>query len=200
MWYPSIIDNATHSGEFLAKKISSFPPLNDSEDSSSYDTKLLKFLREEILEDGLGVFDASDEEVRLLKAKSQGAGSVTWELSDIISRRAQIGWSTHGHSAVDVNIYGTGVAGVRLGGNRENTEVGGFLVEYLGVSLEGVTKELVEKGVGSGESGWMGRTLEELDDAEMVVEGVDCYHGDFRKVKAKRNAGGRTHGEGECHH
>jgi len=28
-----------------------------------------------------------------------------WLLSDMISRRTQVGWSTHGHTAVDVNIY-----------------------------------------------------------------------------------------------
>lgn len=65
----------------------------------------------------------------------------------MISRRAQIGWSTHGHTAADVNIYTSDrVLAERLQGNHENTEVGGFLRWWLDVEGEvrEVTKELKE--------------------------------------------------------
>ncbi|KAJ2977686.1 hypothetical protein NUW58_g7735 [Xylaria curta] len=68
----------------------------------------------------------------------------------MISVRAQIGWSTHGHSAVDVNIYSSGGPGTEaLRGNVENTDVGAFLREYLRVDVDAVTKELNEKMVQS---------------------------------------------------
>ena len=59
-----------------------------------------------------------------------------------------MGWSTHGHSAVDVNIYCSGAVGSatdKLRGNVENTEVGIWLREYLAVDVEQVTKELSQR-------------------------------------------------------
>ncbi|KAG4216789.1 hypothetical protein PC116_g34730 [Phytophthora cactorum] len=64
----------------------------------------------------------------------------------MISIRAQIGWSTHGHSAVDVNIYSSGGPGTEaIRGNVENTDVGKYLREYLNVDVDAITKELNEK-------------------------------------------------------
>ncbi len=94
----------------------------------------------------------------------------------MISRRAQVGWTTHGHSAVDVNIYASDPGQAKpLRGNRENTEIGVFLREYLDLEseVEAVTKELKEKG----ESEWMGKVLPEAN----VGNRGDHYEGDFRK-------------------
>ena len=72
-------------------------------------------------------------------------------------------------------------------GNHENTEVGDFLREYLGVDVEAVTRELREKGkglmaMGKGgeEVGWMGKVPQEGDrlDGQTHVAG---YSGDFRR-------------------
>src|SRR5690349_16573634 len=64
----------------------------------------------------------------------------------MISNRAQIGWSTHGHSAVDVNIYSSGGPGTdAIRGNVENTDIGKFLQSFLGVDTEEVTRILNEK-------------------------------------------------------
>ena len=64
----------------------------------------------------------------------------------MVSDRAQVGWSTHGHSAVDVNIYSSGGPGTdALRANVENTDVGRFLRDYLAVDVADVTRELNEK-------------------------------------------------------
>lgn len=61
----------------------------------------------------------------------------------MISRRARIGWSTHGHTAADVNIYSSGGKWAEpVSGNVENTDVGKFLREYLAVDVDEITKEL----------------------------------------------------------
>ena len=106
----------------------------------------------------------------------------------MMSRRSQTGWSTHGHSAADVNIYSSDPkAAMALVGNHENTEVGDFLREYLGVDVEAVTKELRDKGTnlkvtnaGGEEISWMGKIPEEgqrLDGQNHLAS----YGGDFRK-------------------
>ena len=94
--------------------------------------------------------------------------------ADIISRRAQVGWSTHGHSAVDVNIYASSAKVARkLVGNHENTEVGEFIRAYLDVDLEAVTEELKAAGKAVG----MGREVVDVDK----IKGVDHYQGDFKR-------------------
>lgn len=64
----------------------------------------------------------------------------------MVSLRARLGWSTHGHSAVDVNVYSSGGPGTeRIRGNVENTDVGKFLREYLDVDVDAITRELRDK-------------------------------------------------------
>lgn len=85
--------NATHSAENLAHQ------LHDHTESNKLASRedLEGYIRQELLERGLGVSDASDEEVNRLID-----GSDPWPaayiFADIISRRAEIGWTTHGHS------------------------------------------------------------------------------------------------------
>lgn len=43
---------------------------------------------------------------------------------------------------MDVNLYGYGNQLDKLFGNHENIEIGSFMVDYLGVDLQAVTKEL----------------------------------------------------------
>lgn len=93
----------------------------------------------------LGITNAHDTELEAL-AKNPAAAIVLF--ANMISTRARIGWSTHGHSAVDVNIYSSGGGGAdRLRGNVENTQIGEFLRDYLDVEVEEVTREL-RKGLG----------------------------------------------------
>ena len=88
----------------------------------------------------------------------------------MISRRAQVGWTTRGHSAVDVNIYASDPGQAKpLRGNHENTEIGQFMAEYLDLDgeLKAVTKELKERADAG--AGWMGRGL---DDAKVGIGGI----------------------------
>jgi alkaline phosphatase len=96
------------------------------------------------VKDGLGIYDADDEEIMLVLHHPEDADYI---FADMVSRRAQIGWSTHGHSAVDVNIYGS-AGSEALRGNHENTEIGKFLRDYLDVDVNAITKELNKESKG----------------------------------------------------
>lgn len=106
----------------------------------------------------------------------------------MVSRRSQTGWSSHGHSAADVNIYSSDPKKTAaLAGNHENTEVGDFLRNYLEVDVEAVTKELKEKGknlkvldVNGTEVSWMGRLPMEGERLDGQTHLSD-YVGDFKK-------------------
>lgn len=92
---------------------------------------------------GLGIADARDFELKKLASDPEHA---IYTFSRMISQRARIGWSTHGHSAVDVNIYSSGGRLAEdLHGNVENTQVGQFLRKYLDVDVDKITDELREK-------------------------------------------------------
>lgn len=104
---------------------------------------LKAFVNDELVIPGLGVSDATDDELAAVALHPELAQPA---FAEMISRRAQIGWSTHGHSAVDVNIYSSGGPGTEaLRGNVENTDVGKFLRSYLAVDVDAVTRELNEK-------------------------------------------------------
>jgi alkaline phosphatase len=93
--------------------------------------------------EGLGIQDAIEIELNALASNPAGATTL---FAKMVSMRARIGWSTHGHSAVDVNVYSSGgPAAEKLHRNVENTDIGNFLAEYLDVDVEPITKELREK-------------------------------------------------------
>ncbi|KAF2032855.1 alkaline phosphatase-like protein [Setomelanomma holmii] len=178
VWYPSPLANASHSAERLALQYTTYL-FSDPSDSQKRE-----FLADQI-EDGLGVYDATPDEIANLV---QNPETALYQYADMISRRSQTGWSTHGHSAADVNIYSSDAkAAIALVGNHENTEVGEFLREYLGVDVEAVTKELREKGTNlkvlnaEGEQvSWMGKIPEEGQRLDGQTH-LATYGGDFRK-------------------
>lgn len=114
----------------------------------------------------------------------------------MISRRSQTGWSTHGHSAADVNIYSSDPEAAKaLVGNHENTEVGAFLRNYLDVDVEAVTRELRQKGAGlkvtnvdGTETSWMGAVPEKGQRLDGQTH-LATYGGDFKKRGAVHGSG-----------
>lgn len=140
-WYPTVLAKANASAQYLASKlhkhiasINSDPvALNGLED----------WINTELVISGLGITDAHDFELKKLATDPTYA---IFTFSKMISQRARIGWSTYGHSAVDVNIYSSGGPQAEdIHGNVENTDVGKFLRNYLDVDVEAVTEELKEK-------------------------------------------------------
>jgi len=134
---------------------------------------------------GLGISDVSDKEISFIVDHPEIA---LYSFTDMVSRRAQIGWTTHGHSGVDVNIYASSLKDAKtLIGNHENTEIGDFLQDYLGVDVKPITDELKEKGAifdvmnQDGRSvGWMGRLPREGERFD-GQDHLDHYIGDFKK-------------------
>ncbi|CAK7270908.1 vacuolar alkaline phosphatase [Sporothrix epigloea] len=144
-WYPTILANAKASAEYLASLLRKHvDDIKETGDVSALSPKPLKdWINTNLIIDGLGIVDALDQELDEVVASS---GDATTVFAAILSLRAHIGWSTHGHSAVDVNIYSSGgKAAEQLRGNRENTDVGAFLREYLDVDVESITAELNDK-------------------------------------------------------
>ncbi|KAL1936622.1 hypothetical protein VTP01DRAFT_756 [Rhizomucor pusillus] len=135
-WNPIVISRVRNSTEVLAQAWNTA----HQENIASAD-----FLSKVIIENGLGIEDATEEEIERLLSWKAGEDSVDdfgYILADMVSRRALIGWTTHGHTAVDVNLYAYGPGTEELHGSHENTDIGDFIASYLGLDLAAVTREL----------------------------------------------------------
>lgn len=137
VWYPEVLYNARHSGEYCSKQIANYK----GDDKQG-------FIKHEILEQTLQIKDFKEEEVHFLTSEKD-RNAVQDKLNDMISFRAQIGWSTHGHSAVDVNVYAySNKKSVmddilqHLQGNHENTEIGDYMAGYMDLNLSEVSKKV----------------------------------------------------------
>lgn len=169
LWHPEVLANATHSTEYLTKQL-----YNHIRTQGNADNADLKQFISDLIVTGLGISDATDAEIQAVIDHLQ---SPLYIFSDMISRRAQIGWSTHGHSAVDVNIYGSEGAS-QLIGNHENTEIGQFLRDYLAVDVDAITEELNKgqnlKSTTLGDS-WTGP----IPTDEQIRQVSDHFHLEF---------------------
>lgn len=183
-WLPGVLSNASHSSEHLEHALNEYLRGKGKDVPES---ERRKYIRSEFFEKGLGIMDASDKELsRLLK--SGGDVPPAYVFADMISRRAQVGWSTHGHSAADVNIFASSPRGAQpLVGNHENTEVGGFIADYLSLDLGSITEKLknaktsphTSQSDSENKYAWTGKPI--ADD--VLVDELDTYHGDFRRVR-----------------
>jgi alkaline phosphatase len=138
-WYPGVLAKANASAEYCSFLLRQHITATASESTQS----LVDWINQELVVRLLGITDALEIELSALATNPTAATVI---FSRMVSVRARIGWSTHGHSAVDVNIYSSGgAAAEKIRGNVENTDVGKFLAEYLGVDVEEITKELEGK-------------------------------------------------------
>lgn len=139
-WHPSVLANANASAQHLAGLL-----VQHIAETGDSDESLRQWINSNLVVDRLGIKDALEIE---LNALASNPAAATTLFARMISIRARIGWSTHGHSAVDVNVYSSGGPGTeKIRGNVENIEVGRYLREFLGVEdeVKKITKELKEK-------------------------------------------------------
>ncbi|KAF9996064.1 hypothetical protein BGZ80_008203 [Entomortierella chlamydospora] len=139
IWKPEVIQAANASTEVLADKLVSYT-------GRGRDRR--QFVRTVILDRGLGIKDPTDEELTFLADPASSHQDILIFLGRAISRRAYLGWTTIGHTGVDVNLYAEGdnVAVNELRGNHENTEIGAAMSKFLNVDLDYITRRL-EKDV-----------------------------------------------------
>lgn len=93
LWYPGVLANASHSSEYANAKLMEYISGTGKHDKESEQKEYIR----RMLEKDLGIQDASDEEVNMLLHPDPEVPP-SYVFADMISRRAQIGWSTHGHS------------------------------------------------------------------------------------------------------
>lgn len=88
LWYPGVLANVSTSAERLGEEYFQFLQKSPKVD------KITKWVEDAITR-SLGIYDATDEEMSLLVDHPELS---PYRFADMVSRRAQTGWSTHGHS------------------------------------------------------------------------------------------------------
>lgn len=115
-----------------------------------------QFLISEILP-AAGLSDASDAEINTLLA----ASSLSSELLRLLSRRAGINWSTGGHTATDISLFGYAAESQRrelqadLAGVWDNTQLPRYIEKVLGVDMDAVTEKL--RAAAAEDPAWLGK-------------------------------------------
>ena len=114
------------------------------------------FLRSTIFP-SYGLLNPTAAEIALLISLK---GKSTWqnEIGKMLSTRAGVNWSTGGHTATDITLfgYGAGSDGKKLkgemGGNWDNTELPLYIEQSLKIRMGDATKALRKKG-----TAWVGK-------------------------------------------
>ncbi|KAG4439972.1 hypothetical protein IFR05_004546 [Cadophora sp. M221] len=113
-----------------------------------------------------GLLNPTDAEVSKLVAL-KGKSTFLNEMGIMLSARGGIGWSTSGHSAVDVTLYGYSsdkggkILRQNMAGNWDNTQLPLYLEKQLKLDLGATTKALRKKG-----TQWVGRSVEKRFEGE----------------------------------
>lgn len=92
---------------------------------------------EAVLREAAGLDSLSAEEREGIEPEG-----LTRQMGHLVSHRAGIGWTTGGHTGVDVNLYASGPGSERLTGAMRNDAVGRTLADLLGLDLGAVTERL----------------------------------------------------------
>ncbi|KAG0048663.1 hypothetical protein BGZ83_006425 [Gryganskiella cystojenkinii] len=144
LWRPEVIDRAQTSTEILTSDLLAFLAQDHGQSATR------GFIRKEILGNGLGITDATEDEISFLSKPDTLPNDILRFLGHAISRRANLGWTTMGHTGVDVNLYAETAKEVdksvldNLRGNHENTDIGHYISWYLGLDLDSITTRLVK--------------------------------------------------------
>ena len=127
-WKPGVLARVKASQEAMLMRISDGAPLSA------------------VLKEAAGIESLTVEKAVALGAATcaEDAGALGAALSDIISRRAFVGWTTTGHTAVDVNLYAFGPGAGRFAGHFDNTHIGRAVADLLGFDLPTRTQQLRE--------------------------------------------------------
>jgi alkaline phosphatase len=94
----------------------------------------------EVMEEFFGIEDLTEEEIQAIAAAK--AGTINEVVGPIISRRALLGWTSHGHTGNDVVLYMYHPKGYRYYGVIDNADINKYMQEVLDIDLTETTKRL----------------------------------------------------------
>jgi len=129
-YFPGKLLNVTNSTEVMSSHLLA---LHEEGYSGA---RLEKAIRDSIFK-WIGISSPTEDQMSRLTAKLPDAYSYMLAISEIVSDHVEIGFATHGHSAVDINLYALGPGASAFRGNMDNTEIFPRIMSLLGFSVNG---------------------------------------------------------------
>ncbi|HEX6923562.1 MAG TPA: alkaline phosphatase [Bacillales bacterium] len=115
-WNPEPIKKAERTPQFMAEQIANGAPVKETLD--------------QYIE-----FDLTQEEIQSVKAAEnqldENPNAVHDAINKIFTERTNTGWTTHGHTGVDVPVYAYGPAAEMFAGRIENTKIAKNIFDIL---------------------------------------------------------------------
>lgn len=97
----------------------------------------------QVVKEYYGIDDLSEKEVKeIVKAKS---GKLNEVVGPMISKRAKLGWTSHGHTGNDIVLYMYHPRNYRMMGVVDNSDIAKYIEEVLGLDLNDTTERLFVK-------------------------------------------------------
>lgn len=118
--------------------------LNEALSSVMVEGDPIPTIRPNMIQAQTGI-EPSSETIAQLRSNVDDPGALETILSGMISRTTRVGWTTTGHTAIDVNLYAYGPGANRFTGNHDNTFVGETLADLLGFDLTTLTTDLMQR-------------------------------------------------------
>lgn len=94
----------------------------------------------EVMEEFFGIDDLTEDEIQAIKEAK--AGEINEAVGPIISRRAVLGWTSHGHTGNDVVLYMYHPRGYKYCGVIDNSDINKYMQEVLDIDLAETTERL----------------------------------------------------------
>lgn len=123
-------DKQKHSSEFLVSEL--------EKAKSTADVK-------KIVTENTWITDLSDQEAQQILDGDGSSYKREGGYNAVVSKRLLVGWSGHGHSAVDVGVWAYGPIADKVKGQIDNTRIATAGAEVLGVDLQKATTEMQQK-------------------------------------------------------
>lgn len=94
-----------------------------------------------VVAEATGIEDLTAAEIDTLQV-ARGRNSLLAAIVAPVNRRSGIGWSTSGHTGIDVGVYASGPGADAFRGEHTNVEIGRALAKALRLDPAAVTREL----------------------------------------------------------
>ncbi|EGL17597.1 MULTISPECIES: alkaline phosphatase [Paenibacillus] len=89
-----------------------------------------------------GHTDLTDDEAKFILAGDGSSYKQEGAFNAVMSKRYLVGWSGHGHSAVDVGVWAYGPIAEKVKGQIDNTEIARAVASVAGIDLKAATDKL----------------------------------------------------------
>jgi len=100
-----------------------------------------------LVQEQFGIDDLTEQERAVADSAyaARDGGALFAAFSEMVSRRVWVGWTSGGHTAVDVNLYAFGPGRDHFIGHHDNTVVGQRIAEIMGFDLQAMTEAMREE-------------------------------------------------------